>query len=105
MFFKKQYSKNKEDQYLKKIFKDINDGIYLDIGAYHPYRFSNTCLLYKKGWSGINIDINKESIDLFNMARPNDTNLNIAIGDKNKMQTFYYKKKKTLNEHFKQRIR
>ena len=104
IFFKKQYSKNGEDQYLKKIFKDIKKGTYLDIGAYHPYRASNTCLLYKKGWSGINVDINKESIDLFNIARPNDINLNIAIGDKNKVQTFYYKKQRhpmnTLNKEF-----
>jgi FkbM family methyltransferase len=107
IFTKKQYSKNKEDQYLKKIFKNINNGIYLDIGAYHPYRLSNTYLLYKKGWNGINVDINKESIDLFKIARPNDTNLNIAIGDKNKMQTFYYKKKRhpmnTLNKEFAKR--
>ena len=94
IFFKKQYSKNGEDQYLKKIFKNKKKGIYLDVGAYHPYRASNTCLLYKKGWSGINIDISKESIDLFNIARPNDINLNIAIGDKNKVQTFYYKKQR-----------
>ena len=104
IFFKKQYSKNGEDQYLKKIFKNKKKGIYLDVGAYHPYRASNTCLLYKKGWSGINIDISKESIDLFNIARPNDINLNIAIGDKNKVQTFYYKKQRhpmnTLNKEF-----
>jgi FkbM family methyltransferase len=104
IFLKKQYSKNKEDQYLKKIFKNIDNGIYIDIGAYHPYRFSNTYLLHKKGWSGINVDINKESIDFFKIARPNDTNLNIAIGDKDKMQTFYYKKKRhpmnTLNKEF-----
>ena len=104
IFLKKQYSKNGEDQYLKKIFKNINKGTYLDIGAYHPYRASNTCLLYKKGWSGINVDINKESIDLFNIARPKDINLNIAIGDKNKVQTFYYKKQRhpmnTLNKEF-----
>jgi len=104
VFLKKQYSKNGEDQYLKKIFKNINKGIYLDIGAYHPYSASNTCLLFKKGWSGINVDINKESIDLFNIARPNDTNLNIAIGGENKMKTFYYKKQRhpmnTLNKEF-----
>ena len=104
IFFKKQYSKNGEDQYLKRIFKNQKKGIYLDVGAYHPYRASNTCLLYKKGWSGINVDISKESIDLFNIARPNDINLNIAIGDKNKVQTFYYKKQRhpmnTLNKEF-----
>jgi len=104
LFIKKQYSKNQEDKYLKKIFKKKNKGTYIDIGAYHPYRFSNTYLLHKKGWNGINVDINKKSIDLFNIARPNDINLNIAIGDKNKIQTFYYKKKNhpmnTLNKKF-----
>jgi hypothetical protein len=104
IFLKKQYSKNKEDQYLKKVFGKKTNGIYLDVGAFHPYRFSNTYLLYRKGWSGINVDINKESIDLFNIARPQDVNLNIAIGDKNQKQIFYYKKKKTPNEYFKQRV-
>jgi FkbM family methyltransferase len=107
-FERKQYSKNKEDQYLKKIFKKKINGTYIDIGAYHPYRFSNTYLLYKKGWTGINVDINKESIDLFNIARSNDINLNVAIGDKNKVQTFYYKKKNyptnTLNKKFAKRF-
>jgi len=104
LFLKKQYSRNGEDQYLKKIFKNKTNGTYVDIGAYHPYRFSNTLLLHKKGWKGVNVDINKESIELFNIARPNDINLNIAIGSKNKKQIFYYKKKRhpmnTLNKEF-----
>jgi|TARA_B110000914_G_scaffold19322_1_gene14627 FkbM family methyltransferase len=108
IFLKKQYSKNKEDQYLKKVFGKKTNGIYLDVGAFHPYRFSNTYLLYRKGWSGINVDINKESIDLFNIARPQDVNLNIAIGDKNQKQIFYYKKKRhpmnTLNKEFAKRF-
>jgi FkbM family methyltransferase len=107
-FIKQQYSKNKEDQYLKKMFKNKTKGTYIDIGAYHPYRFSNTYLLHRKGWKGINVDINKETIDLFNIARPNDINLNIAIGNKNKMQTFYYKKKNhpmnTLSKKFAKRF-
>jgi FkbM family methyltransferase len=103
-FLKNQYSKNKEDQYLKKIFKNKINGFYIDIGAYHPYRFSNTFHLYKKGWHGINVDINKESIDLFNISRPRDKNLNIAISNENKIKKFFYKKKKhpmnTLNKDF-----
>ena len=99
LFLKKQYSRNKEDQYLKKIFKNKMNGTYVDIGAFHPYRFSNTYLLYKKGWRGTNVDLNKESIDLFNIARPDDINLNVAIGSKNKKQIFYYIKKNTSNEH------
>jgi FkbM family methyltransferase len=108
LFVRKQYSKNKEDLYLKKVFKNKVKGTYIDIGAYHPYRLSNTYLLYRKGWRGINVDINKKSIDLFDMARPNDLNLNIAIGSKDKMQIFYYKNiiypMNTLNKDFAKRF-
>jgi len=104
LFLKKQYSKNGEDLYLKKIFKNKKYGNYVDIGAYHPYRLSNTYLLYKKGWDGINIDINKISIDIFNIARPKDINLNIAISNKKEKKIFYYKKElypmNTLNKDF-----
>ena len=107
-FLKKQYSKNREDQFLKKFFQKKLNGIYVDIGAYHPYRFSNTYLLYLKGWSGLNIDPNKKSIELFNIARPNDTNLNIALGCKSKKQLMYYKKDfhpmNTLNKSFAKRF-
>ena len=83
-FFKKgyYYSKNREDLFLSNYFKKKPKGRYIDIGAYHPYRSSNTYLLYKKGWSGINIDLSKTSIDLFKIARPRDINLNFAISNK-----------------------
>tara|TARA_Y100000741_G_scaffold217226_1_gene165578 strand:- start:309 stop:995 length:687 start_codon:yes stop_codon:yes gene_type:complete len=83
-YFKRKlyYSKNCEDIFLSNYFKNKAYGRYIDIGAYHPYRSSNTCLLNKRGWRGINIDISKTSIDLFNIARPNDINLNIAVTDK-----------------------
>ena len=45
-------------------FKD--KGFYIDIGCYHPLKYSQTHKLYKLGWSGINVDISQDSIDLFN---------------------------------------
>ena len=50
---------------------------------------SLTYSLYKKGWRGVNIDISKTSIDLFNIARPTDLNINSAISNFNG-ETFYY---------------
>ena len=47
--------------------------------------YSNTCLLYNRGWSGINIDINQTSIDLFNIARPKDFNICTTINDEKKL--------------------
>ena len=52
--------------------------------------YSNTCLLYKKGWSGINIDINPTSIDLFNIVRTEDTNLCTTIDENKKIFEIYY---------------
>jgi len=93
-YFKKKlyYSKNREDLFLLNYFKNIKNGRYIDIGAYHPYRSSNTYLLSKRGWNGINIDISKTSIDLFNIARPKDINLNIAVADRKKRINVYQKK-------------
>ena len=52
--------------------------------------YSNTCLLYKKGWSGINIDINQTSIDLFNIVRPNDINICAAVHEIKKEFKVYF---------------
>ena len=87
---KKSYSFNGVDLNIDYIFKTKKNGFYLDIGAQHPISNNNTYLLFKKGWSGINIDINEFSIDLFNYLRPNDENIQIAISDKRGEIIFYY---------------
>ena len=87
---RKQYSQWGEDQFINDFFKDKIDGIYLDIGCFHPVMYSNTCLLHRKGWRGINIDINPTSIDLFNIVRPKDTNLCTTISETKKTFEVYY---------------
>ena len=64
-------------------------GIYVDVGAYHPFCFSNTRWAYDQGWKGINIDPSDKSIDLFNIFRPNDINVNCGVSDENGELTFY----------------
>jgi hypothetical protein len=78
---KKTYSQFDEDIFLKQYFKN-KIGFFIDIGCHHPFKNNNTFLLYKSGWSGINIDLNKISIDLFNVARPRDLNICAAISNK-----------------------
>ncbi len=92
-FPKKSYSMFNEDTFINNYFKK-NYGIFIDIGCYHPLEGNNTYLLYKRGWRGINIDINQCSIDLFKIKRPEDTNVRAAISNKIKdKQKFYYRKK------------
>ena len=82
LFKKKSYSAFGEDIEIKKHFKRNFNGFYVDVGCYHPIKDNNTLLLHQKGWTGINIDINKLSIELFNFCRPKDVNLNLAISKK-----------------------
>ena len=79
---KNSYSQCGEDYFITKFFTKQKKGTYLDIGAFNPIKYSNTYLLYKIGWTGINIDLNQTSIDLFNIVRPKDINVCAAISDK-----------------------
>ena len=94
-FKKKSYSAYGEDLQIKKHFKKDFRGFYVDVGCYHPVKANNTLLLYQKGWRGMNIDINKLSIDFFKHYRPEDLNLNLAISKK-KINKFYYQKELSL---------
>jgi FkbM family methyltransferase len=87
---RKQYSQWGEDKFINKFFQNKKDGIYLDIGCFHPLMYSNTCLLHRNGWRGINIDINPTSIDLFNIVRPNDTNICTTISKKKEIFNIFY---------------
>ena len=62
------------------------------MGCYHPLDGNNTQLLYKKGWNGINLDINYYSIELFNFLRKGDINIHSGISNKKDRLTMYYRK-------------
>ena len=95
---KNSYSFNGVDLIIEYIFKNKNTGFYLDIGAQHPISNNNTYLLYKKGWRGINIDLDQKNIDLFNLVRPNETNLNCAVSNvEGETDLFFYHDSSPIN--------
>jgi FkbM family methyltransferase len=83
------YSQHGEDIILDDLLHNKKNGFYIDVGAYDPYRFSNTMRFYKRGWKGINIEPNTVNWKLFEMYREKDVNLNIGIGKKEGVLTFY----------------
>lgn len=83
------FSQNGEDLIIDKLLNYKKTGFYVDIGAYDPYRFSNTYRFYKRGWRGINIEPNVHNYKKFITARPKDYNLNIGIGAKRGNLDFY----------------
>ena len=86
------YAMDGEDIAIDLFNKKREKGFYVDIGAHHPIQRNNTHLLFKKGWEGINIDVNQFSIELFNFLRPNDLNLQIAVSDGDGEISFFYQK-------------
>ena len=72
-------------------------GFYVDVGAHHPFRFSNTYYFYKKGWKGINIDATPGSMVQFDKYRPRDINLEIPIANNNQKIDYYIFDEPALN--------
>ena len=96
--YKKSYSQGSMDLILNHIFKNKIDGFYIDVGCQHPIKNNNTYLLFKKGWTGVNIDLDNVNIDLFNFFRPKDNNINSAVSNKvEKVKLFYYHQKSPIN--------
>jgi len=75
------YSQFGEDAVLGALFAGQSQGFYVDVGAHHPTKYSNTHLLYTRGWHGINIEPNPEAIKLFQRARPDDANVCSGIAE------------------------
>lgn len=89
-YHQKSWSQEGEDVILSRYFESIKvKGFYVDVGAHHPLRFSNTYKFYKQGWHGINIDAMPGSMTLFNRLRPRDINIEKAISDSKQILTYY----------------
>lgn len=84
------YSQDGEDALLSSFYerKKGYKGFFVDVGAHHPYRFSNTAYYYKKGWRGINIEPTPNLFNVFLKHRKRDINLNLGIGSGETL-TFY----------------
>jgi FkbM family methyltransferase len=91
------FSQDGEDLVIAELFPGKAEGFYIDVGAHHPQRFSNTYYFYLKGWRGINIDAMPGSMNIFELLRPNDINLEIPISDKLEVLTYYQFDEPALN--------
>lgn len=91
------WSQEGEDIILQRLFERQNKGFYVDVGAHHPFRFSNTYFFYRKGWRGINIDANPQSISLFKRFRKKDINLHFAVGLREGKMKYYMFNEPALN--------
>jgi len=90
--YHRSYAQDGEDMVLRSFFERKPKGyrgFYVDVGAHHPIRFSNTLHFYRKGWKGINIDATPDSMRLFGWFRRRDVNLELGIGPEKGNLVFY----------------
>jgi FkbM family methyltransferase len=98
-YYVKSYSQDGEDVVLKGFFlvDKVKKGFYVDIGAHHPKRFSNTFMFYKNGWKGINVDALPGSKKVFNKNRKKDINLELGISRREEYLNYYIFNEPALN--------
>lgn len=95
--FKIAWSQEGEDLLLHRIFGHLKLGTYVDVGAHHPKRFSNTYFFYRRGWAGINIDAAPGSMQRFKKCRPRDVCLEVGIGLERCRRQYYIFNEPALN--------
>jgi FkbM family methyltransferase len=84
------FAQNYEDVILWRALKHIDQGFYIDVGAYSPVEHSVTKAFYDRGWSGINIEPHPDYFRDLLTARTRDLNLNIAIGERGETRTIAF---------------
>jgi FkbM family methyltransferase len=86
------YSQNREEIEILKYFKNLDTGIFLDIGAFDGETYSNTRQLALNGWKGICVEPEEYSFKkLKNLYfdRKDIECFQYCIGDKNEIVKFY----------------
>ena len=69
------------------------------MGCNHPIKYNNTYLLYKRGWTGINIDLDETLIKELNIIRKKDHNVQKMVGslDGEEKEIYYYHERSAIN--------
>lgn len=75
------YSQAREDVVLVRALRDVpvDEGFYIDIGAYDANTDSVTRAFYDAGWHGINVEPSPDLMSSFIKDRNRDINLQVAI--------------------------
>lgn len=92
------FSQEGEDLVLARLFENqTKSGFFVDIGAHHPVRYSNTYYFYRRGWTGLNVDALPGSAKLFRRMRPKDISVESGIGAKEGVLTYFAFNEPALN--------
>lgn len=83
------YAQNLEDVMLARVFGDVAQGFYIDVGANDPVGDSVTKVFYDRGWRGINLEPMEYYYRRLCEARVRDVNLPVAVGTQEGIFPYY----------------
>jgi FkbM family methyltransferase len=83
------YAQNAEDVVLARVFADVPDGFYVDVGASSPVDDSVTFHFYERGWHGVNVEPDPGEYVFLVAAREKDVNLHAVVGSGDEPVAFY----------------
>lgn len=75
------YAQHGEDIYLNTLFKGVNNGVCIEIGAYDGVCCSNTNLFEQKGWRALCIEPNEDMFKKCQLSRKESINCCISSDD------------------------
>ncbi|SFV17070.1 methyltransferase, FkbM family [Pseudoduganella namucuonensis] len=73
------YAQNFEDVMLWRALRRVDNGCYIDVGAFHPVHDSVSRGFYEKGWRGIHVEANPAFAALLREDRPDETVMQVAV--------------------------
>lgn len=87
------FSQEGEDILVRRILKEkfyqYENPLYLDIGSYHPIKYSNTYLMYVYGWRGLHVEANREAASKIESSRVGDKVISALLTEKNEVRKYY----------------
>lgn len=89
---KDSYSQAGEDRIIEELISDMDPSksIYIDVGANHPTRLSNSYRFYRMGWQGIVVEPNRTLLKMHQRIRPRDEHLAVACGSQSVVLRFQH---------------
>ena len=85
----RSFSQEGEDRIVEELTYGLAPDLYVNVGAFDPVRFSNTALLHRRGWRGVNIEPRPEAKERFERLRPHDAMYSVGISNSEGNLTYY----------------
>jgi FkbM family methyltransferase len=83
------FAQNFEDVLFHRAFRGKREGMFVDVGAGHPFADSVTQWLRLRGWRGVNVEPNPVFFRELQTYRQDDCNLNVGLSDQAGECVFY----------------